>query len=697
MMYWIKGTIALFLFFIYQPGLLMPVDFEDVDLYKQGFTEKEAGNYEKAAELWIEYAGKTRKPDYKVSHELIKLVTQHRLTDHYEKASELYFWGLQSDEIDAGTADLLVDELFYMDTMLGQREHRRLERLINQADTGIFAFLHDFWDERNLTPSDNYNERLMEHWERVNFALENYNTSSRMPFDDRGKIYIRFGEPDKKRSGVFMFNPGFANYVIATRMDDGRGQGSGLNNAINTTTYLNTLYQVREYHQYPSFEVWVYTSLTSEPDNVVYIFGNTQGGSVMTEKQSVDDFIPSAAYSMSERNNPVSMGLSGGSGSGDASGARNRGDETDAELEGGSGGIGQSERIIPALVLQFMYYRQLASLDVFFSDRYDEMMDSYMNTSMRLSTSAARRYQQVNSARLLISQAAAPAERSSNLNHVFNISTQVHPYRFFDDELNPYLKVYFIENTEEAITFEELKKRNAPGDIRYDDYEVVRTVQFGGENGERFEPVLARSLADQSSIDPLERNMVHLPYHSEAKIISAHSELYDISMGRNNGVAESSTLRENLKGIGFASTDLKEIETSTQLFISDVIIGYRDEDLDIDSGFVISHDRILPGNHSINFYYEAYNIPRNDEGLYSYSLTYRITRERSLLGRIIRFGKTTQTSMTINNTHDAPRFSQMLEIVSDELDEGDYTLELLFSVEEESDILHREQISFTVE
>ncbi|TVR12600.1 MAG: GWxTD domain-containing protein [Balneolaceae bacterium] len=689
----ILSFLFLFLFEADRDTLKM---YTSADLYALGVQAKEAGNAERAAELWIEYAEGLDTPSYTLGHELIKHVTKHSLRSHYEKASELYMNGFGAERLDDRDKELLHTELIYMEGMLGQRDRRQFRRMIDDGNTEILDFFRGFWETRNLTPSDDYNERLLEHWERVNFALENYNTSPNILFDDRGKTYIRFGEPNRTRSGVFMYNPGFANYVISTRMDDGRGQASSIENAVNTTTYLNTLYQVRSYHQYPSFEVWVYTELGDGPDNVVYIFGNTHGGAVMSEKKSVDDFIPSAAYSTTARNNPVSMGIGGGDSPSGATLSSGRDGDSDVALEGGLAGVGQSERIIPALVLQFMYYRQLASLDPFFSERYDEMMDVYMNTSVRLPLSSARRFQQLNSARVLIVQASAPDERSTSASLVFDISTRVHPYRFFDENLNPYLKIYFEEDTEEAISFEDLRKRNDLDDIRFSDYEVVRTILFEGKNGERFDSFASRDNVDQSSIDPLERNMLHIPYNKGAQSIVAHSELYDISLGDRNGISENSTLRENLRGIGNNRADIPEAVASSGLFTSDVIIGYRDEDLDFDSGFVIAHDRIIPAEHSLNFFYEAYNIPQGDDGFYSYSLTYRIARDRSRLGRIIRLGRTSETSMTINNTHTAPVFSQMLEIVTDELDSGNYILELLISEHEDSEVLHRETVSFSV-
>lgn len=668
-----------------------------VDLFEKGKEYVESGLYKDAACAWIEYAELKNEPDYIVGHELIKLVTKHRLTDYYEKSGELYLKGLTVSEIDDEVQELLYDELAYIESMFGQRESRRHKRLIDDRNPQILTIISDFWSERSLTPSNTYNERLMEHWERVNYAIENFNTSSRSLFDDRGKMYIRFGEPDRTRSGIFMYNPGFANYLIATRMDDGRGQGSSLENAVNTTSYLNTLYQTRQYHQYPTFEVWVYTNLVPGRDNVIYLFGNNNGGNVMTFKRSVDDFVPSAAYSSTQRNNAFNMselGLSTGeSSTGDSDDGDDR--STDILSEVGNRGVGNSERVTPALILQMMYYRQLVTLDVFFSGRYDEMMDRYMNTSLPLSSTLARQFQQVNTARVLVSQREVPDEYSSNKNQIFDVNPGVYPYRFYDDELNPELRVYFSENLDEAITFEELKKRNNLNDVRYEDYEVIRTIDLYNDTEARIERVNHKSSAHVEG-DPLTSNMIKIPHHEKLSRLLLTSELYDRSIDDDNLIAENSTLRINLKGTGSSTADVEPPAGSDAFIASDVILGYSDlsspEDI-----FEISHDRIIPANSSINFYYEAYNIPRSNDGLYRYTLTYTIKRDRSLFGRLIRFGRVSDTSMTIENTNDHPVFRQQLEIISDQVSEGDYILELLLVPDGNPEAAFTREIKFKVD
>jgi len=659
------------------------------DLFQKGLTEKEAGNFEEAALIWIRHAENSEVPDYRVAHELIKLVTGHRLTQFYEKSSEIYFHGLTTTVIDKEEQSLLYDELFCIDGMLGQRETRRLKRMIDDKDPAFLSFLEDFWRDRSLTFSDNYNERLLEHWERVNYSLEHFNTSPRALFDDRGKIYIRFGEPFRKRSGIFMYNPGFANYVLAARMDDGRGGGDVFENEVQTTTFLNTLYMVREYHQYPSFEVWVYNNLAESPDNIIYLFGNSYGGSEMRFKQSVDDFVPSAAYSNTQRNNPLSMSILSSAGGDGVS---------DVEAEMGGGVSVNLETVSPALVLQFMYYRQLASLDDYFSSRYTEMMDRYMNTSFRLSRSTAREFQHTNASRLLITNRLAPDEKTSNTNAVFDIRPGLFPYRFYDENLKPYLKVYFDEDIEEAISYKELRNRNDVNDIRFEDYELNRTIKLFSGMNEEVKRITSRSPIVHNTENPLRDRMVEIPVNQKFNKILVHSELYDKTANIKEAISENSTFRESLIGIGATEAAVQPHEEEGQLFASDIIIGYTLEDDNEKGGrLVITHNRAIPENSIMSFYYEAYNIPINEERLYSYSLTYKITRQRSGLGRIFRFGKSTYSSMSIENTHDSPHFSQLLEIVSDDLNPGSYTLELVFTADHAPDAYFIREIDFTVD
>lgn len=64
------------------------------------------------------------------------------------------------------------------------------------------ATWRQFWAVRDPDPTTALNERLAEHYRRVMYALRNF-SDGKEPWDTRGEIYIRYGEPDDRQSFVF--------------------------------------------------------------------------------------------------------------------------------------------------------------------------------------------------------------------------------------------------------------------------------------------------------------------------------------------------------------------------------------------------------------------------------------------------------------------------------------------------------------
>lgn len=60
------------------------------------------------------------------------------------------------------------------------------------------AIWKKFWASRDPDPATEVNERLVEHYRRVMYARENF-SRSQYPWDRRGEIYIRYGEPDDRQ------------------------------------------------------------------------------------------------------------------------------------------------------------------------------------------------------------------------------------------------------------------------------------------------------------------------------------------------------------------------------------------------------------------------------------------------------------------------------------------------------------------
>lgn len=60
------------------------------------------------------------------------------------------------------------------------------------------AFFKKFWKSRDPTPFTTENERFTEHYRRVQFARTTYPSVIPPYYDDRGRVYVKYGKPDDR-------------------------------------------------------------------------------------------------------------------------------------------------------------------------------------------------------------------------------------------------------------------------------------------------------------------------------------------------------------------------------------------------------------------------------------------------------------------------------------------------------------------
>ncbi|MBM3262941.1 MAG: tetratricopeptide repeat protein [candidate division Zixibacteria bacterium] len=63
-------------------------------------------------------------------------------------------------------------------------------------------YRRQFWKQRDADPTTVANERLIEHYRRVLFGRTNFG-EKKFPWDRRGELYIRYGEPDDRQRFTF--------------------------------------------------------------------------------------------------------------------------------------------------------------------------------------------------------------------------------------------------------------------------------------------------------------------------------------------------------------------------------------------------------------------------------------------------------------------------------------------------------------
>ncbi len=106
-----------------------------------------------------------------------------------------------------------------------QRLYYDLSLVSNAADDSgaesldeLKAAAEEFWVWQDPAPASAANERLVEHYRRVAVARENHG-KHKFPWDDRGEVYVRFGEPDHvSRSGDVRFETDPRVLVVKDRL-----------------------------------------------------------------------------------------------------------------------------------------------------------------------------------------------------------------------------------------------------------------------------------------------------------------------------------------------------------------------------------------------------------------------------------------------------------------------------------------------
>lgn len=79
-------------------------------------------------------------------------------------------------------------------------------------------FLREFWNIRDPNLTTAANERQLEHYRRVWYALTNF-SEGQYPWDRRGEVYVRFGEPDyRSRSNMVNMKQSLAVQRVKDRM-----------------------------------------------------------------------------------------------------------------------------------------------------------------------------------------------------------------------------------------------------------------------------------------------------------------------------------------------------------------------------------------------------------------------------------------------------------------------------------------------
>jgi len=158
-------------------------------VYLLGRTFQKRNEFDRAIDIFKGLA-QSRHADGRESIYLAEIYYQ---IQQYELACVSYFRGLEilNDPV-------TLDELFETTRFLF--DDAELAELSQLTDPAKGKFLKKIWVRRDPSPGTLLNERLIEHFRRVEFARNNFHYTAPPYFDDRGKVFIKFGAPTERFS-----------------------------------------------------------------------------------------------------------------------------------------------------------------------------------------------------------------------------------------------------------------------------------------------------------------------------------------------------------------------------------------------------------------------------------------------------------------------------------------------------------------
>ncbi len=636
------------------------------DYFGEGEAKRKSGDWQGALEIWksgkesMEIRGKA---DPRIGFSFIELATDKKAVEHYEDACEIYMWGL-STQFPKKYKKELTAEFEKIAPLLAKRDANGWEKDAKKADKSILDRMRAFWIEKDPTPTSLYNERLIEHWQRIAHARASFVKTKSTVYgtDDRGLVYVKLGPPNRSRSLILGKNMAELNRIFGeTYNDNGVASANSSPNSgaaqedaqqsdddvagglppgkeivdrqapTPTTASMedsrSTLeFEVAKYNKAPECELWGYTEF-DDNRTTIYIFGTEGGDGSFGLRNGVEEFIPSSAFSRSS-----------------------------ARLTFG---------ILPGTVIQMLYYQDLAAFDNYFADRFRQLDDMWIRTA-----ASGQRAPNMNLARgarqsFLAEDQHAPLHRFAPLDQsdfrksfqpIQMITTQARFLNELNEPVMNFVTFAFPQNLSSFKTDEMLNVEvSFKHDLKYS--LIVRDDEFSEMERLTAEPVAE---LDHTAVF----SMPHNPEHAQYTVaVEAFSQ-------SQSGDAE------NLPGIGQAHfaglsplvTDKKKLE------MSDLVLGVEPP-ANTDPGLLPYP--IVPSNRiwkvdNLMVYMEVYHLKLNS-GEGKYSADFRVFKVK---GRGEKAKREEMVASQFEFTSATETSKEPFGVSVSNLSKGDYELEV---------------------
>jgi len=631
-------------------GLLLPasvVRAQDIsilpqtsDYYQLGVKERNTGNWQGALRIWMTAITDSNfvDPDPRLGIAFIELVTEKKLTNLYKSASLMYLWGFTNTNVTI-FADEVSLELERLQPLLDEATYRIWQNKLRKSDPSLMADIRSFWMSLDPTPMQQPNGRLIEHWERIAHSRKNFTKNQTTVYgtDDRGLIYVRYGKPDRLKSGFLMPEETEVRgklLELNSMTPEIREQGLESFFAQEQASAMRAMYQPSEY------EVWIY-NIADKKGTSAFIFGAPGDGGRFGLRKSLDEFIPRRAYRTAIQ----------------------------------SPGNNNYNQMVAGNLIEIGLYRDLASVDPFFAEVFIELERSWSQyasgamsaesyKSLAINTTAQNRLREN---QRLLSQTRSDYEKNySPLLNSFVV------YRVLDNNVPGFL---IVNNTDPSIAaaYDVGKMSNAETSRSYALRDAMaifdenmHLVSYVEEN-----PTL--SIQNRTNVIQSTNSLFYIPgTELRAKKVRLSSELYRL------GTEHMFRTDENALIVGASNHEIylpNPLKTSS-FEVSDIIlIDPQQRQSQERGGYKILPQHRIKDRSSLGMYFEVYNVPENSAGSRGYTVRYTISESVRL-----RRNNRERIQISANYVAYADSSNEILEIETAKLKKGSYVCTMEFDI-----------------
>ncbi|MEX2457006.1 MAG: GWxTD domain-containing protein [Balneolaceae bacterium] len=626
--------------------------------YQQGLELLYQGQTEQALDTWENYYADSQRIDSRAGFYFIEVVTEQNISDRYESATQMYYKAL-SNGVGVNSRIAIRQEIERLKPIIGEGILRQWLEWWDEENRELLSDMSGYWVQLDPTPATEVNERLIEHWQRIASAREQFtrNSSTIYGTDDRALIYIRYGEPDRIHRGILTLQdlnvkPWLQRQVIPREPNREEQIFEQETMVVSQAEILeNAIY---DFHRYPEYEVWFYDNLMEGINqSVPFIFGTNVDSQEFELQPSIDSFIPQRAF------NP----------------------EVDRDEE-----IAEFARygITPALMLQMLYYEQLVMVDPFFENRLNSMRDALLEQGREAlqGLDLSMKSESVDIINSRTNQASR--QISSFQRQIPEVPVGVYQYRFLDEDREPYLITFLESDPKEAFLID--FNKNRPSDITLEDiedadktedllpnYNLSHSLQFYDKEWnitQQFDEVTPIRLHRNTT-----RNVSYTVYefpHTERNNLSASVQLMNVD--EESEPIYDTPYPNELRGLGSSHFRLPEPLKSNpdSLQFADLVLGYQMlEESDTPFNFIVANNQVIPWQETLALHFEVYNLEMQENGFSQFELTYRILPVDDQ-GEVDT--EMTEFVLTLNFTSEEERLIEDLEIETADLQPGLYEL-----------------------